>query len=76
MKKANGDVYEGEWKADKPEGKGIARLSNGDSYDGDWKAGKPHGFGVARDATGNVQYAGEWINGTPAAKPGQATKVE
>jgi hypothetical protein len=76
MKRANGDTYDGEWKADSPEGKGIARLGNGSSYEGSWKAGKPHGYGVARDATGRVEYAGEWNNGMPVTRPGQATKME
>jgi len=76
MKRANGDTYDGEWKADSPEGKGIARLSNGSSYEGSWKAGKPHGYGVARNSAGKVEYAGEWNNGAPVTKPGQATKME
>lgn len=30
----NGNRYEGEWKSDKKDGKGLFELANGDSYDG------------------------------------------
>ena len=35
----NGDRYEGEWKNDEREGKGIYYLNNGDRYEGEWKNG-------------------------------------
>ena len=54
MRYANGDVYEGEYKAGKKEGRGIYRCANGNVYDGEWKAGLFEGHGVYRFADGNV----------------------
>lgn len=34
---ANGSKYEGDWKNDIREGKGIFYFSNGDTYEGDFK---------------------------------------
>ena len=31
----NGDIYEGDWKNDKAEGKGIYHFITGDKFDGD-----------------------------------------
>ena len=56
---ADGDVYEGEFKAGLQEGRGVFRYANGDVYEGEFKAGKREGRGVARFANGNV-YDGEW----------------
>ena len=56
---ANGDVYEGEYKADKKEGRGIYRHANGEVYEGEWKADKNEGRGIFRYANGEV-YEGEW----------------
>ena len=33
----NGDKYEGDWKNDIKEGKGIYFFNNGDKYEGDFK---------------------------------------
>ena len=43
MRFANGDVYDGEYKAGKMEGRGVYRYADGDVYDGEWKAGKAEG---------------------------------
>ena len=56
---ADGDVYEGEWKAGKKEGRGIYLYANGDVYKGEYKADKKEGPGILRWADGNV-YEGEW----------------
>jgi hypothetical protein len=32
----NGDVYEGDWRADKKEGFGNLKMSTGDNYEGEW----------------------------------------
>ena len=56
---ANGEVYEGAWKADKREGKGTLRFADGAVYEGWWKAGEKEGKGIFRWADGNV-YEGEW----------------
>ena len=42
----NGDRYEGEWKNDDREGKGILYYKNGDRYDGEWKNDKREGKGI------------------------------
>ena len=42
---ANGDVYDGEWKDDKPDGYGIYDLREGSKYIGEFKANKQHGYG-------------------------------
>ena len=42
----NGDRYEGEWKNDDREGKGILNYKNGDRYDGEWKNDKREGKGI------------------------------
>lgn len=49
----NGDEYDGEWKEDLKEGKGlfsgkcigVYKYNNGDKYEGDWKSGIVHGRG-------------------------------
>ena len=33
---SNGDVYEGEWKANKFHGKGTLQMADGRIYTGDW----------------------------------------
>lgn len=54
MDYSNGDHYEGDWKDDKKNGKGICSLltrlgkmdfSNGDKHEGDWKDDKMTGKG-------------------------------
>ena len=37
MSYANGDKYDGDWKDDNKDGKGIYSDANGNKYDGDWK---------------------------------------
>jgi hypothetical protein len=36
MTHANGDIYEGDWKDDKADGKGLFIDTNGAKYEGDW----------------------------------------
>ena len=50
---ANGDQYDGEWKADIKEGHGVLTYANGDQYDGEWKADQKEGHGV-------FTYSGKW----------------
>jgi hypothetical protein len=59
---ANGDVYEGEYKAGKKEGRGIYRYASSDVYEGEFKAGKKEGRGIFRSASDNV-YEGEFKAG-------------
>ena len=62
MRYANGDVYEGEYKAGEKEGRGVFRRADGRVYEGEYKAGKKEGRGVFRNANGDV-YEGEWKAG-------------
>jgi hypothetical protein len=39
---AKNDEYEGEWKDDRREGKGIQKYADGSSYEGTWKDDKVH----------------------------------
>ena len=56
-----GDRYEGEWKNNKKEGKGIYYWNNGDKYDGDWRNGKFEGKGIYYYNNGD-RYEGDWRN--------------
>ncbi len=40
------NVFDGQWRSDKFEGKGRVSYANGDIYEGDVKHGKPHGQGT------------------------------
>ena len=51
----NGDRYEGEWKNDNKEGKGIYYYSNGDRMMGDFFNGKPIGKHVKLTIYGKVE---------------------
>ena len=56
---ANGNVYEGEYKAGMKEGRGIFQYADGEVYEGEYKADKKEGRGIYRYASGDV-YEGEW----------------
>ena len=45
LNQVNGDVYDGEWRDDKCNGKGIMDYANGDRYDGNWKNNMKSGKG-------------------------------
>jgi hypothetical protein len=55
------EYYEGEWKEDKMEGRGVYHYSNGDIYDGEWKDNLHHGSGTYYFTDGS-RYEGEWVN--------------
>lgn len=55
-------VYEGEFKDDKMNGKGIYRWNDAGMYYGEWKDGHQHGKGTQSWADGSV-YDGEWKEG-------------
>jgi hypothetical protein len=40
---SNGNKYEGEFKNNKPHGKGVYTWLNGELYEGEWKAGLKEG---------------------------------
>ena len=50
----NIQVYDGEWKDNKKNGRGTLRYSDGDVYDGEFKDGLKHGRGTFRYANGKV----------------------
>lgn len=56
--------YSGEWRFDKPDGKGIFKDSFGSIYDGFWYKGMRQGYGVYSTLAMNDQegyrYEGDW----------------
>jgi len=52
---ANGNVYEGEYKADQKEGRGTFRFASGNVYEGEWKAGQKEGRGTYWYADGRME---------------------
>ena len=44
--KANGDIYEGEFKNNDFDGRGIEALKNGQKYEGEWKENIKNGKGI------------------------------
>jgi hypothetical protein len=38
--------YEGKFKNNYPNGKGIASYANGEKYEGEWKMAQKHGKGI------------------------------
>ena len=72
---ANGDVYEGEFKAGRMEGYGKMLYADGDSYEGDWKSDEHHGKGKYTFPPPSIAYyEGELNQGAPphAARPVRA----
>ena len=43
MKLPNGSVYEGDWRDNKINGRGVWKHPNGDVYDGEWLNNAKHG---------------------------------
>lgn len=58
---ADGVIYSGEFKDDKPQGKGNLFLSDGSSYVGNFDDGKFSGWGVFTYSQGG-SYEGEWLH--------------
>ena len=60
----NGDVYEGEWVADKFNGEGTYTYKkSGDIYSGSWLNGKKHSFGRYEYEGDRSMLIGNWDNG-------------
>ena len=70
---ANGDVYDGLWKAGKRHGRGKMTYKNGDYYDGEWLDGNWHGQGLYRDYNRMRQYEGGFQDGKLHAEKGKCT---
>ena len=58
---AGGSKYVGQFKNEKPHGKGIFTYSDGSNYEGEWKNGKNHGNGVKTWKDGK-KYTGQFKN--------------
>jgi hypothetical protein len=57
-----GLLYEGEWQAGLPDGRGSLRLASGDEYAGQFRRGKANGKGRYIDVTGEI-YEGPFVDG-------------
>ena len=62
-----GDRYEGEFRHNKKEGRGIYYWHNGDRYEGDFRNGKLEGKGIYYWNNGN-RYEGDWRNNQKEGK--------
>ena len=62
-----GDKYEGEWKNDKRDGKGILIFPNGDRYEGDFKEDKQEGKGIYYYKNGDREM-GDYFDGRKIGK--------
>jgi len=63
----NGDYYQGEFRDNKFNGKGLSVTADGSVYIGEWENGEPHGRGLIENENGEV-YAGEVEKGEPMGK--------
>ena len=59
--KFKGDKYVGEWKDNKPNGRGKTKFPNGHKFEGEFKDGLTHN-GTYTDGKGN-EYTGEFKDG-------------
>lgn len=67
MYNMNKDVYEGMWKNDKAEGKGLYLWKDGGKYIGDFHQGQMEGYGKRLYTSGSY-YEGEFLNGKRSGK--------
>ncbi|ETN20979.1 hypothetical protein PPTG_01327 [Phytophthora nicotianae INRA-310] len=61
---ANGDVYHGEWKADKMTGEGSFMYANGDIFSGRFESGIRSGKDTYEFAADKSLFVGEWADNT------------
>ena len=63
-----GYTYNGEWKNGKKHGLGAESSKKGFSYDGEFRDNQRHGFGKGvfgnTKLMKNIEYDGEWLNGS------------
>ena len=59
---SNGDIYQGQWENNLPQGQGRYSTPRGDEYQGQFHKGLFQGEGHLRFANGDV-YKGHWKNG-------------
>ena len=58
----DGFTYEGEWKDDQIQGKGVARYPTGQIFEGFFEQGVPDGEGTMTFSDG-TKYEGSWLDG-------------
>ena len=58
----DGFTYEGEWKDDQIQGKGVARYPTGQIFEGSFEQGVPDGEGTMTFSDG-TKYEGSWLDG-------------
>lgn len=57
----DGSRYQGEWRFDKKNGKGLYIYGNNDgTYEGEWRDNKRHGKGVRVYGNGK-KVVGDWV---------------
>ena len=61
---ADGSSYTGEFKNSKKHGDGIYNYTNGSFHKGKWENDLPNGYGIFYDAVEDVQYQGNYVNGS------------
>jgi hypothetical protein len=68
--------YDGQWREDKMEGKGVMEYRDGCRYDGNWRRDERDGAGVLRCPDGRrfegVWADGEWVDGKLFSADGNA----
>ena len=67
MQYTNGDIYVGNWEADKITGTGKMIYADGFIYEGEWKNSKKHGKGIVTYVKENVILEATWKNGYKCA---------
>lgn len=60
--KPNGTVYDGNWRDDRPNGRGVEYYPDTSRYEGDFKDGKKHGEGKYTWADSKI-YKGQFVDG-------------
>lgn len=63
----NGEIYEGRWKSDRRDGKGVHYYLNGDVFEGSWKNDKREGEGRMFFRDQGI-YTGDFVNDTAQGK--------
>merc|ERR1711904_408203 len=59
----NSDVYHGEWRYNKANGKGIFVDNQGSTYNGEWVDDQQHGLGFESWENGAITFRGMYTNG-------------
>jgi hypothetical protein len=62
MRFSGGKIYEGQWKDNKMNGKGVFRWPDGRKYEGEFANDKRNGFGILELGDGRV-YQGNFKDG-------------